>query len=82
MKIVGGRSVTSDFRENMRATPESVLQIFQRENRRTFPENHSSAMPIKWSTFLWRRCLKRIEPDKNQLGERVISAGQHTLVES
>src|SRR5881396_572805 len=80
MKIVRGHSVAGDFCQNTRAARVSAIEIFQRKNGCAFPEDHSGAMPIKRAAFLRRRCLERIEPNKNQLRERVISAGQHALV--
>src|SRR5205807_167102 len=82
MKIVGGNAVAGYFRENGRAARTRGVEIFQCEDRGAFSENHSGAISIKGAAFFWRRGLKRIEADKNQLRERVITAAQYALIAS
>ena len=80
MMVIGRNSVADDFGENFRAARLRGIEIFQREKRRAFAENHSGALAIERPAFFRRRGLERIEADENQLGERVVAAGQNALV--
>ena len=69
---------------------ESLLQVrhhcpncgllFQREQGCTFTENHAGAITVEWPAFFGGGGLQRIESNENQLGQRVIPAGQHAPV--
>src|SRR5437868_357893 len=80
MMIVGGNSVANDLPKNFRATAARGLEFFQREQGRAFAQHHTGAVGIEGSTFFRRRRLQRIEANKHELGERVITASQNALV--
>src|SRR6266568_2162085 len=82
MKIVSGNAVAGYFRENGRAARTRGVEIFQCEDRGPLSENHSGAISIKGAAFFWCRGLKRVEADKNQLRQCVITAAQYASIAS
>ena len=56
------------------------FEIFQRENRRAFAREPFRCGRVEGPAFFRRRRLERIETDKDQLGERIVAAGEDALV--
>ena len=80
MKIICRDAIADYLSENRRAPFFSALKIFERKNRHAFAENQTAALAIERPATFRRRRLERIEADKDQLGERVVAAGENTLI--
>src|SRR5438552_1643334 len=80
MVIVRGNSVANDLAQDWSVARTRAFQVFKREYRRAFAENHSGTVAIERTTFFRCRCLQRIESDKDQFGDSVIAAREHSLI--
>src|SRR3954464_15393409 len=78
MKICGG-GITDDFTHNISPARLGTFQTFQRQDSRAFSECQAVTPPVERATFCGRKSLERVETRKDQLTERVITAGEDSF---
>ena len=79
MMLVNGRAVTDEFAQNERAPSPRTFKRFKRDDSRAFAKRQTVAPRIKRTADRGRKRLQRIETRKNQLTERVVTAGDNAL---
>src|SRR4051812_17774113 len=78
--IISRESVADDFGENVRAARLRILEILEREDRRSLGEYEPGAAAVEGAALLRRRSLQRIEADKDELRKRIVAARENTPI--
>ena len=79
MKEIGGVAVAGQVAKRRRPAPLRVLVRFENQKRGRLAEKQAGAIEIEGPAAVGARGLEAIEPDEDQFGQRLKTAGQHAV---
>src|SRR5260370_746199 len=77
MMHVGRRAITGDFAQNLRVPTPGMIERFQGQDGRAFPERETVALRVERPALRGRKGLERIETGYGQLTQRMVTAGEN-----
>ena len=80
--VVGRDSVTGHFRQDFAPRARAARQFSRARTAAPSPSTIPRSLRDRRPAFVGRGCLQGIESDEDELGDRIVSAGQDPLISS